>query len=492
MDVLDRLLTVAASRPRNPAIDEGKRSVGWEDFVLLVRRLASAMAEAAERPRVLIHLPQQAEAYAAMFAAGMAGGVYACTNVNAPLAKQRLVFGQFEPDLVVSTGALFRQLTDGQEGAARLLDIAGLDAAPLSAPRTPHELAYVMFTSGSTGMPKGVMVPRAGLNHYADWAIEAMNVTTGDRWSQFPNLAFDLSVLDIYGALCGGATLCPFVSSSDRLMPAKAIQQRRLTIWNSVPSVVSLMMQAGQMDAAHLETVRLMTFCGEPLLQEHLDAIFTARPDMLVHNTYGPTEATVSCTLLRLRADDYANACAGSVAIGDAIPGMCIALLGEDGRAGSAGEVVIAGPQVAAGYWRSPELTSRAFRQAEIDGTSQWAYHTGDWAERRGNHVFFRSRIDSQVKVNGFRLELDEVDAAIRKLGTHASCTALVSGELHAFIEGSAADYDVPALRKSLTSLIEAHAVPQHFHFLSVLPRNANDKIDRKQLVDGLAGRPHP
>jgi D-alanine--poly(phosphoribitol) ligase subunit 1 len=229
----------------------------------------------------------------------------------------------------------------------------------------------VTFTSGSTGLPKGVMVSRTALNHYVSWAIGADIVRPDDRVSQHPNIAFDVSVTDIYGALSQGATLFPIAGASDRLMPARMIQREGITVWNSVPSVVNLMMQAGEVTTAMLRSVRLFNFLGEPLLREQLRAIFAARPDVAVNNTYGPTEATVSMTHLRLTASDYEAVCTTSVALGEAIADMGLHLVG--GSHPDEGELVITGPQLADGYWNDPERSAAVFRPLET-GATVWFF----------------------------------------------------------------------------------------------------------------------
>ena len=478
-DVLDRMLAFAAGSPAHPAVVGDGGVISYGEFATRVRRIAAAIAAAGESPRVMIQLPQGADAYAAMFATLMAGGYYAAVNVSAPVEVQDNVARRFGPDVIVTARDVAAGQAHGDRDVVRV-DTDALGAAELADAVTAHDLAYVMFTSGSTGEPKGVMIGRAGLGHYAAWATGAMAVTPADRWSQHPNIAFDLSVLDIYGALCSGATLVPLTQRRDRLMPAEAIRRHALTIWDSVPSVVDLMQRAGQLTTAHLDSLRLMTFCGEPLLETHLDAIFAARPDLVVHNTYGPTEATVSCTLIRLGADTYRDACDRSVALGDAIGDMAVRLVGgdDDGE----GEILISGPQVARGYWRDPEATAAAFGRAE---NSVATYRTGDWAARRGGHLHFVSRVDRQVKVHGFRLELGEVDAAIRACGVATVCTVLDGDKLHSFLEGDDG-IDVAELRRNLARRLPSHAVPEQVHVLAHLPRNANDKIDSRALTDQL------
>ena len=133
-----------------------------------------------------------------------------------------------------------------------------------------------------------------------------MKITTKDRWSQYPNIGFDLSVLDIYGCLCFGATLYPITDEKDLLFPSRFIKKNKLTIWNSVPSTIDVMSTDEFWKKGILSSLRLLTFCGEPLLQSHLDkAFFFIHPKAKVQNTYGPTEATVSCTATILTKKNF-------------------------------------------------------------------------------------------------------------------------------------------------------------------------------------------
>ena len=384
-----------------------------------------------------------------------------------------------QPDFIVGDAAIVAALRAAAPQAIAV-DPAHLDPIALFAGRgTRHRLAYVLFTSGSTGLPKGVAVPRHALDHYVAWLRSCFAMTPHDRVAQHPNLAFDISMTDIFAALCHGAALVPVRSHADRMMPARFIAREAITVWNSVPSVVSLMMQAESVTSANLASLRLMNFCGEPLLREQVAAIFAARPDLAVQNTYGPTEATISMTCLRLRADDYTRQCAASVALGPAIAGMGLHLVG--GAHADEGEIVLTGPQLADGYWQDDEKTQAAFRTIDTLAGPSRGYHTGDWAERREGRVFFKERIDFQVKVLGYRIELDEVTAAIRDCGWPVAVVFKRGDALAAVVEAvPARAFDESALRTSLAGKIEPHAVPSIIAVIDRMPRNDNDKLDRK------------
>lgn len=488
-DVVDLFLARAAEAPDRPAIVTSTQTITYGGLERRVRAFAFAFARH-RAPKIFIALPPSVDAYACMFAAGLAGGFYTPVNMASPPEKMRRILAQLEPDIMVGARDTLERLAGAAEQAEKL-DPAALDEGwQFDGRGARHDLAYVFFTSGSTGEPKGVMIPRQALAHYVAW-LKTLGIAPGDRVSQQPNIAFDLSVFDIFGALCYGATLYPLDVEGDRLMPARFIQRNKITVWNSTPSAVSVMMRARQVKASNLVSVRLFNFCGEPLLKEHLDALFAAAPLAIVQNTYGPTEATVSMTSLRLDAQNYADHCSASVALGEAIPGMEIVL--EGGASPDEGEIVIVGPQLARGYWQDPQKSAASFRAVSA-GDPRRGYFTGDWAERRGGDLFFRERVDFQVKVRGHRVELDEVAASIRALGHPVVCVFKRGDTLAAIVEAGAAPFDEAALRAQLHTKIEPHAIPERIVKVEQIPRNENDKLDRRRaaaLMEDRIARRH-
>jgi D-alanine--poly(phosphoribitol) ligase subunit 1 len=484
-DVLMRFIKIAHDRPNHTAVELNGSATSYGQFLKLVQQLAQKMLHATptgEVPKVLIRLARSPEAYAAMFAAFYAGGYYSPVNMDHPVELQIKHARCFKPNLIVSDSS--DPATQALSNGLPIIDPKKpLEEDFQTSPNPSNEIAYVMFTSGTSGTPKGVMIGREALSHYVAWAVTAMNVTSSDRWSQHPNLGFDLSVLDIYGALCGGATLVPITDQRERLMPARAIQKHKLTIWNSVPSVVDLMKRDVKLNHVTLASLRLVTFCGEPLLKEHLDTLFSAKPDLLIHNTYGPTEATVSMTLLALTSGNYLENCKATVALGDPIPGMQIELV--DGKDEQEGELYILGPQVALGYWESPELSAKSFDTVSIDGNSVRRYRTGDWVEANSGNLYFKSRIDRQVKINGHRLELSSIDAALRDVGALAACTIVFQKAIFSFVELSEA-ITPESIELALKCRLPPYALPKEIRKISELPRSANDKIDVRMLLSIL------
>ena len=486
VDVVERLEARARATPDAPAVVERSGVTSYAAFCDRAHAFAAAFAGAR---RVVIALDKGRDAYAAMFGALMAGATYAPVNVSSPEVRLRHICEVFEPDVVVA-GRVLASLASGPRAA--LIEPGALPVAgprlPQPAALAPDLLAYVMFTSGSTGAPKGVAIPRAALAHYVDWLGPAMGIGPGDRMSQHPNIGFDLSVLDIYGALCWGAALHPFTEASARLLPARKVEADRITIWNSVPSVVSLMMTAGELDAGHLASVRLFTFCGEILRQDQVAALFAARPDATVFNTYGPTEATVAMTCRELKADNHARLCPSSAPLGDAIGVMRLHLASDPGD--GEGEIVISGPQLAAGYWGDPVLTAEKFRDFDGPGGPVRAFYTGDYAARIEGELYFLGRRDDMVKLRGHRVHLGEVRRALGGLGYGNAFIFAKDDALFAVVERSGQVFDEKALIAALSASLDSYFVPEAIICIDRLPLTSNDKIDGGTLKALFDKRP--
>ena len=479
-DPIARFLDLAAQGPHRPAVDLGETVVTYNELETRARRLAACFAQVTE-PRVLIALPQGPDAYAAMIGAILSGGYYIPINAAAPTKKRNQVVELIRPNVIVadaqSAGEFAKTIP-----AARLVDPTRLASdEALQGRGRRNSTAYVMMTSGSTGRPKGVVISTTALAHYLDWLSSSAILRADDRVSQFVNMSFDVSIIGIFGALSAGATIVPAMTAGDRLFPASFARRSGVSVWVSVPSAIGLAMKSGQTTAEFLGSIRLFMFCGEALRQAHLASIFQARPDAVAMNLYGPTEATVSMTSAVLNAENYLEACADSVSLGKSIPGMGLHLIG--GAHPDEGEIVITGPQLATEYWLDPERTAKAFRPVLIGGQTVRGYFTGDLGERRQPHLFFKGRIDNQMKINGYRIEAGEIIARLADLGWPIACVLKHREALTAVVETiHGKRLDPAALRARLFDELEAHAVPTYILPIERMPRNSNDKLDEQAV----------
>lgn len=482
-DLLEVFRRRATAAPRVTAVDHGGVAVSYEELSSLARQIAGSIQHpgSAASPRVLLALPPSPSAYAAMIGTLIAGGTFCPIHLSGPEGRNAAVCQAFCPDIVLyeRTPPPF---LDALPVTTRRVDVLRPRAQSLDTPAVElSDVAYVVFTSGSTGNPKGVKVGRRGFSYFLQIAQRYFNSNSGERWAQFSNLGHDLGVMDVFMALTQGGTLVP-LDEAERLRPATAIRDRYLSVWQSVPSVIELMTRAKQLTTENLESLRVMSFCGEPLHPHQLEALFKARPDLSVFNTYGTTETTGFNTLNHLTVSNYRDSCqAGAVAIGDDVPGWNIHLRG--GETADEGEIVVASDYLSLGYWQDESRTRSAFRQVEFgrSGTLR-SYFTGDRGVRRGSRVYCSGRSDRQIKIRGERIELDEIDGLLREAGFPAAYTILKDGELFSFVEATG-DVDQERVRAHLMNALPFHAVPKSVTPLPSLPRNPNGKIDRETLA---------
>jgi len=469
-------IALAVKNDDSIAVKENNLSITYLEFLQKVQLIAGAITSHSKNEKIALVLPQGHKAYASMFASLAAGSYYCPINVDAPDNRINNILNEFIPDIIIyseETSELIKNISP----QATLINIDdALKRPPLLEPCQPHEIAYVIFTSGSTGTPKGVVIGRKGLTHYLGWSKIALKINETSIVSQHPNIGFDLSVLDIYSTLCNGGTLIPITGMKYRTMPALAIKEHKITHWISVPSIVDLIGKSKQLTSQNISSLTHVVFCGEQLFEHQLKKLFEASPSLNVINTYGPTEATVSCTELSLNHNSYKDYCYNNnVSIGTAIDGITLTTKKEDEA-----ELIITGEQVALGYWQDDNKTTQSF---SIKANEERRYFTGDIVQSTRENLYFAHRTDNQIKINGYRIELAEVDFALHQLGFNACITVFKNNQLYCFIENEKklAPLEVT---KMLASILPSYMLPKEVIILDNLPRNINDKIDAKQLKE--------
>jgi amino acid adenylation domain-containing protein len=357
-------------------------------------------------------------------------------------------------------------------------------AAP--APVAAGDTAYIIFTSGTTGVPKGVMIPLGAALHYIDTATRLLALRPADRAMESCELTFDVSVHNMFTTWEAGASL--HVLPAVRAMSAvRFARTHRLTVWNSVPSLAGLLRQVKALGPGVLPDLRLTVFGGEQLSWQTVQAWQSAAPASAIWNLYGPTETTVYCMAQPIAGQPPVLPGRDVVAIGAVLPGSEAVVLDTDLHPvaeGQPGELAIGGVQLASGYLGAPEQTAARFRT--IDGR-RW-YLTGDRALRDPVGTFhWLGRLDNQVKLMGHRVELEEVDAHLRfvagadLVGTVA--WPISDGDAQGivcFVAGCATDE--AGIVAALKARLPPYMIPARVVHLDSMPLNANGKVDRKAL----------
>jgi D-alanine--poly(phosphoribitol) ligase subunit 1 len=371
------------------------------------------------------------------------------------------------------------------------------DAAPHRAKLTEADTYYVMFTSGSTGEPKGVAITLGCLTSFVDWMIGEHGFGAGDPGvflNQAP-FSFDLSVMDLYLSLVTGGTLVSLtadeIGNSRRLLVSLGASE--VTTWVSTPSFAQLCLAERRFSATLLPSVRRFLFCGETLPATVAGQLLDRFPESEVWNTYGPTETTVATTSVRIDRDVLARH--PMLPVGYPKPDSRVVVLDSHEQPvpqGQPGQIVIAGPNVSPGYLNRADLTEQSF--FALDGVQ--AYRTGDWGHYEDGLLFFDGRIDSQIKLHGYRIEPGDVEANLRTLaGVRDAVVVPLYRDarvdaLAAFVIAHDAEAGFAAeqrLRRALADRLPAYMVPRVIKIADVFPLTANGKVDRRALAESLA-----
>jgi D-alanine--poly(phosphoribitol) ligase subunit 1 len=356
---------------------------------------------------------------------------------------------------------------------------------------------YILFTSGSTGEPKGVIITLGCLEHFVGWMLEEQKfVPLGETFLNTAPFSFDLSVMDLYCSLAMGGTL--FSIGRDLVANPKtlyrALGNSRATTWVSTPSFAQMCLVEEKFAEGMLPCVRRFLFCGETLAAQTTVRLLERFPRSQVWNMYGPTEATVASTSVRIDLSILETYSA--LPVGRAMPGTDVLVVNEAGEtlpANERGEIVIAGPGVSPGYLGRPELTAAAF----FEHCARRAYRTGDQGRFRDGLLFFEGRMDSQLKLSGYRIEVGDVEANLLALPSvrDAVVTPVIKNgaaqSLAAFVVlGSRIDAShfelTQSLRRQLAERLPVYMLPRKFVFLDAFPLTANGKADRARLAQSL------
>jgi L-proline---[L-prolyl-carrier protein] ligase len=510
---LHQLLDLSASRfPDNIAVEEAEGgSIRYGELAHLSDRVRDRLLQlhVGPRDRVGICMRKSADAVASIFGIMKAGAAYVPADPTAPASRNAFIFHNCAVKVVIVESCLLDRLGEefkqvGFAPATIVIDGVGtgvplaraldrLDAdspahSVSSAVPDPSRLAYILYTSGSTGRPKGVMLSHGNAACFIDWCSDLFQPNEDDRFSSHAPFHFDLSILDIYVSLKHGATLV-LVEEQLGKEPARLapwIAEKKITVWYSAPSILSLLAQFGKLDQHNYSPLRFVLFAGEVFPIKYLKLLKSLWPHPRYFNLYGPTETNV-CTSYEVPGL-IPESQMEPVPIGKACP-YCEPLVvneaGAEVARGAEGELCIAGPSVMRGYWNLPENTAKAF----LPGRDCRWYRTGDIVVELpdGNYKFLGRR-DRMIKKRGYRIELGEIEAALYRHPAIKEAAVLAFPDddgvpIKAFTstrDGSR--LSIIELKKFCSEKLPLYMVPDLFCSLESLPKTSTDKVDYQKL----------
>lgn len=511
--LLPHLLERAADAdPEAVAVIDGEASRSFAAIAQDSARLARVLRGLGVRrgDRVGVHLDKSIEAVTALYAVMSAGAAYVPLDPDAPGARLATIARDAALSAVITAAAkpawpeiaavrsdlpvvlldVDETSSAGRPTAGRA-DVVREDSTPLNLGTLDQDLAYILYTSGSTGNPKGVMHTHRSALAFVDWAAEEFGVGADDVLSSHAPFHFDLSVFDLYAAARGRAavTLVPRTLSMFPSRLARFIETNGVTVWYSVPTVLSMLATRGGLEPGALPSLRTILFAGEVFPTKFLRTLMDKLPGVRFANLYGPTETNV-CTWYEVPELDRDRT--EPVPIGRAVANDELYVVADDGTLaahGDVGELWVRGGTVMRGYWGDDDRTQRTlipdpFRRELGDPV----YRTGDLV--RWDHagdLIFLGRRDAQIKSRGYRIELGDVEAAIyahpavRECAVLAVPDELITNRLEAFVVADGLDHT--ELAHFCLERLPKYMVPDRITFRDALPRTSTQKVDRQSLL---------
>ena len=498
---------IAAEHPSRPALKYIDGTIiNYSQLNLISNQVARTLLEKGitKGKVVAIFNEKSYLAYATMLACLKIGAIYTNLDISSPWPRIKKIIETCEPSLVV-----FDKEDKDLIGEFKLLEkfpllylfeqefadtVEKQDRANLEESFQVHggNPAYLMFTSGSTGFPKGAVMSHSNVLNFIQWGKQTFSVTVDDIFTNANPIYFDNSVFDFYTSLYNGATLVPLshdlVKNAGNLV--QAINNSNCTIWFSVPSLLVYLLTTKALSRNDFASIRRISFGGEGFPKNKLKQLYDLFGERItLFNVYGPTECTCICSSYIISDTDFENM--NELApLGFIAPnfGYEILPIEEDNK--ELGELALTGPCVGLGYYNDPERTTKSFVQHPYNKFPQLMYKTGDLVQRTPNgHLHFKGRVDNQIKHMGYRIELEEIEAAfstlsyINESGVIYERLSAELGQIKAFVSVSDSSKNVKDILADIKNLIPPYMVPRVVIILPSLPKNSNGKIDRKQLA---------
>lgn len=435
------------------------------------------------------------EMLASFLAVSKVGIAYIPIESNTPLERIQLILQVAKPQAIIAVSDFPVEISKGlpiitHDELSRIFaeSVRSFTATPVKGAET----YYIIFTSGTTGIPKGVQVSHDNLVSFLNWDLKDFDLTDNLRFLSQAPYSFDLSVMSIYPALASGGSLIPLEKQIIDDFPKlfATLPHLDLDVWVSTPSFMDICLMEKNFDQIHVPSLKIFQFCGEELTKKTASELLKRFPTAKIFNTYGPTEATVAIS--QILVTEALLAQYDRIPIGFVKADTEVLIMEAGAVTDGVGEIIIKGPSVSKGYLNNPEKTAAAF--LEIEGVP--AYKTGDAGRLTAEGLLqYEGRMDFQIKLHGFRIELEDIDHHLEKVSyvKHATVVAKYQNhkvqQLVAYVVANPNTFEkeyqlTKAIKAELAQSVMAYMIPQKFIYLAQLPRTNNGKIDRKSLMN--------
>jgi len=480
--IIKKLLQHQLNNPHHIAFHEGERHINYQDFVLQAQHISKALQShsVSSESRVAIFMPRGIDAALSIYATLFLGATYVPLDTQNPIARLTYISNDLQPQCMIGCG----ERPSWCDKSIAWLDLNSLQAYDITeasklnnyTDHSSEHLAAILYTSGSTGNPKGVAISARAIEAFVDWSSETFQLCKTDRIASLAPFHFDLSLFDLFSSVYSGCSTY-FIPQRLTMSPKKMVdwfEENTITTWYTVPSILSFMALRGGLNSDRLPAFKRILFAGEVFPLANLIKLTKALPHIEFYNLFGPTETNV-CTFWKVESSMLKDM--DTIPIG--IPACSAELnINQDG------ELLVQGPCVMSGYWSNGHLQKTS---------SPW-HHTGDRASQNSdNQYLYHGRMDRMIKSSGYRIEPAEIEFHINQFEAVEESVVLgeddaISGQrLIAIVAGKA--IDISALRRYLKDKVASYMQPYRIIPCDFLPHLSNGKLDIQSLKKQLPNK---
>lgn len=496
-NVLEYLEISARKTPDKELYEDKNTVMTYKQVEEKAQQIGTLLAKKLGKSRepIAVFMDKSVEAIVSFFGVVYSGNFYCPLDVKMPIERIQVIMSVLLPKIIVTDEA-HKQLAESFAGDSEIVLLEDMmkqeiDEKLLWAIRkdmVEQDPLYVLFTSGSTGVPKGVLLNHRVVTNYMEWLDDNFKIDSSAVFGNQAPFYFDVSVHDIYGAIYFGAKMV-IIPQSNFGFPVRLVEymnEKKVSTFLWVPSAMTIVANLQTFDVVVPKYLKQIMFAGEVLQRKQLDYWIKYLPDAVYANLYGPTETFVCTAYIRNGQEEDGQ----PLPIGNPINNSQALLLDEEGREvakGEIGELCMRGSCLALGYYNNPERTNQAFVQSPLHQRyPDRIYHTGDLVRyNEAGNLIYISRKDFQIKHMGYRIELGEIESAGNAIEGIRDCACMYNSKrkkIVFFYDG--VEMDSKALTDALATHVPQYMIPGKVVYMKAMPHNANGKIDRAKLKE--------